>query len=105
MAAGRYTRKDAETAFIALCAALGKRVAADWRDRGAWTLDYAACYGGYVVAELTENGGQGHPLGHTRRSAKDFYLTAWYAVDAIRIKDRDAEARVSAALTAAAVGA
>jgi hypothetical protein len=48
----RYTRKDAEAALNRLCAATGRR-RANWHgDIGALQLDYAACYGGFVVHEV-----------------------------------------------------
>jgi hypothetical protein len=70
--ATRHTRRDAELAFSLLCDALGKRKATDYRDKGAWTLDYAACYGGYVVHELLPSGGITEPFGSTRVSAREF---------------------------------
>ncbi len=38
---------------------------------GQWGLDYAACYGGYVIVEYEENGGESHPLGQRRLSVKE----------------------------------
>lgn len=42
---------------------------------GAWYIDYAACYGGYSIAEIVnEAGGIRHVNGHCNRMpAREFY--------------------------------
>lgn len=68
----RYTKRDAEKAFERLLTLTGKH-AGPWNEVGAWQLDYNGTYGGYVVVEITsEGGGQTHPLGDMRRNARDF---------------------------------
>lgn len=80
----RYTRKDAEAAFVHLCRAVGKGTATSYNDVGAWTLDYNATYGGAVVAEIVnDGGGQSHPLGDRRMSPREFCAAAWFAIRAI----------------------
>jgi len=110
----RYTRKDAEAAFAWLASRLGKT----WSDRngnlwtgkyfeptavgqlwtrdgnenrahvGAWMLDYASGYGGFMVHEMgNEGGGVSTPFGHTRRSARDFCDAVRFAMDALAVRD------------------
>lgn len=79
----RYTRKDAEGAFLRLCAVCNKQPATDYADKGAWALDYAPVYGGYAVRELMDGGGAAEPFGSTRRSARDFCYTVNFAIRAI----------------------
>lgn len=78
----RYTRKDVEGVFALLCKAMGKEVATEYGQQGAWFLDYAACYGGYVVGEY-DGPGQGRPLGHRRRSAREFVEAVYLALDVL----------------------
>ena len=83
----RYTRKDAEAAFDRLCQATGHRRATAWDDHGAWTLDYAACYGGFVVEEiLSDSGGVTQPFGSRRHSAREFCQMVRFAIDAMSQK-------------------
>jgi hypothetical protein len=85
----RYTRKDAESAFVRLREVCGKRHAESYGDVGGWRLDYNGVYGGFVVEEIVnEGGGITHPLGEGRRRARDF-------VDAVRFATRVIEARES----------
>lgn len=51
-----------------LCKQLGKRMGFQ---KGEWYLDYASCYGGYIVVEAEENGGEHHPLLSKRLSAQN----------------------------------
>jgi hypothetical protein len=89
--ADRVTKAMALKAFEVLAKECGKRIATSYKDAGAWHLDHAACYGGYVVVEQLGNGGETHPLGDERKSAKDFYHCAWYAVHAIEIAKAGAQ--------------
>lgn len=85
----RYTRKDAERAFKLLCETTGHRVATQWDDVGAWQLDYAACYGGYVVHEVLDHGIR-EPMGSRRRPAREFCSTVNFAVRAFESAARQA---------------
>lgn len=98
----RYTRKDADRAFVRLCEELGKPVG-HYREvgeseasnmangqrfstiPGGWALDYNPTYGRCVIEELSPNPGEtwiSHPLGSTRRSPREFVqndFVAWSA--------------------------
>lgn len=76
----RYGRKDAEAAFARLAAATGNRIATSWNDVGGWSLDYAACYGGYVVHEVCSE-----PFGSRRRPAREFCDAVWFAIRALEV--------------------
>lgn len=94
MAADRYTRRDAQAAFERLMAACGARPAASYDDVGGWTLDYAACYGGYVVqAIFNERGAIAQPFGWSRRSARDFCRAVGFAVAAVELSQANGEGR------------
>lgn len=83
----RYTRKDAEACFERLLKVTGHRHADSWNDVGGWQLDYAGCYGGYVVEEIcTPGGGVRHPLGDRRRTAREFCEAVWFAERAIEAR-------------------
>lgn len=58
----RVSRAVVESRFRALCDALGKRIATGPRDVGSWRLDYAQCYGGYTIVEVSTSGGEFHPF-------------------------------------------
>jgi hypothetical protein len=61
-----------ERIFSLFCKAIGKRVAATYNDTGAWTLDYAKEYGGYVIQEIiNDQGAREMPLGHERLTATE----------------------------------
>jgi hypothetical protein len=80
----RYTRKDAEAAFDRLCAATGHRRATAYNDVGGWSLDYAACYGGFVIeSPCNDGGGITQPFGSRRRTAREFCDVVRFAIDAI----------------------
>lgn len=51
---------------------------------GAYVLDSASCYGGYVVGRIcNEGGGEGRPLGHSRLPAAPFVRALDMAADAV----------------------
>ncbi len=79
----RTTRKHVESAFAYFCNAMGKRIAKSYDDKGAWALDYAPVYGGYVICEYLPSGGEGRPMGDTRLPAAQFAQTLWFATRAV----------------------
>lgn len=66
----RYTKKDVFNQFVRLCNALGKKVATDYNDKGAWALDW---YNGVKIVEYLPGGGEGEPLGSTRYGNREFH--------------------------------
>ncbi len=81
----RYTRKDARARFEDLCRALGKKVAESYADKGAWILDYSAVYGGFIIAEYSEGGGESHPVFSARLSAREFCQAVSFALRCIAL--------------------
>lgn len=69
--------------FIALCDALGKRIAKDNSDVGAWSLDKDL--GGYTVYQLGERGSHHHPFGHNRFTAYELEQTINFTLRAIQL--------------------
>lgn len=68
----RATKIEVHKVFKQFCEAIGKRVAEKWNDRGAWTLDYAKEYGGYVIYQIiNDRGAIDMPLGHERLTATE----------------------------------
>lgn len=93
----RYTKKDAEKAFERLCELMGVKANPQLVKRtdghgymyqeDGWRLDYAACYGGYVVASLSEGTtGEGRPFGDYRRSARDLWQMVWDITRAFELR-------------------
>lgn len=83
----RYSRKDAESAFHTLCLVLGRRAATSWNDVGAWQLDWASEYGGYVVQEImTDSGAVTCPLGDLRRTAREFCESVYFVRRALEVR-------------------
>jgi hypothetical protein len=68
----RATKTELNEVFNLFCKAIGKRVAANYNDTGAWTLDYTKEHGGYVIQEIINDGGAKEtPLGDHRYSATE----------------------------------
>lgn len=77
----KYTKSEVQGMFTRLAKAMGKRI-----DAGSWNglgLDYASCYGGYVIVEYGELGSESHPFGCQRRNAKEMYLSMLMATQAL----------------------
>lgn len=81
----RYTKQNVRNRFEALARVLGKRIAADWKDVGAWKLDYNPHYGGYIIAEYMENGGETHPVFSSRLPAGQFCEAVNFAIRCIAL--------------------
>jgi hypothetical protein len=71
--------------FTNLCDAVGKKVATDCTDKGAWALDYQPQYGGWNIVEYMEGGGKHQPFGMTRYSSFEFNAMLNFALRAIAI--------------------
>lgn len=102
----RYTRQNAESAFLALAEACGATVLdSSWsiddpRREGTWTLDHNATYGGYTIQEIVASSPPQDPsrpqtytaetdaLDGRRRPAREFCESAWLAVRAVRRAQR-----------------
>ncbi len=81
----RYTKSDVQGMFNRLAKAMNKRV-----DGGSGLgLDYIACYGGYVVVQYDELGGESHPFGCMRRSATEMYLSMCMTVQALEALNQE----------------
>lgn len=81
----RITRRDVEGAFGAFIKSLGGRVAADYRDVGAYQLDHHM--GAYRIVQIvSETGGERNTFGGKRYRARPFYDMLWFATEALRIK-------------------
>jgi hypothetical protein len=77
----RITRKMIERTFMDLLRASGKSYTAHYSDIGSWSLDYAPCYGGWVIHEICNlQGGVTCPMGHERMGNREFYNTLWFAI-------------------------
>ena len=75
----RCTKQELQGMLGRLAKTLGKKL----------RFDYIACYGGYVVVEYCELGGEDHPFGSLRRTAKEMYLSlhmAAMAVESLAVK-------------------
>lgn len=82
----RYTRKDAEAAFNRLISAIGGRVAKDYKDVGAYRLDWNGSYGGGNIERISnEPGGVSQPFGANRRNAREFCDAVRFALDTLAV--------------------
>ena len=82
----QITKMVAHNQFKRLCDALGKRVATDYKDVGAWRLDFISQYGGYSIEEIiSETGAISHPFGHERLSGSEFYNFVNFSLRAIQL--------------------
>ena len=62
----RINNKILQIKLKFICDKLGKKIG---YEKGEWNLDYSPCYGGYVVVEFMENGGEDHPILRKRLTA------------------------------------
>lgn len=76
----RMTKKELEGMFCRLARASNKSTE---KSLYGWKLDYVACYGGYVIEDLSVDGGINHPFGARRRNAKEMYYSMWMAAQAL----------------------
>lgn len=104
----RYQKKHVYQAFANLCAGLGQKYnvpdqynsntfASQWlwcrinnknvANVGAWFLDYAPIYGGWVICEMhNEDGGESRPMGDARMSTGEFMRAIQFASRALLIR-------------------
>jgi hypothetical protein len=61
--------------------------AKDHKDAGGWILDYNGIYGGYVIMELLQGGGETGIFGLMRRNAREMYDTISFALEVLRNYD------------------
>jgi hypothetical protein len=65
-------------------------VAESWNDTGAWTLDYAKVYGGFVIQEIINDGGAREvPLGDQRYTATELAEQMRFALRWLEQKDHN----------------
>jgi hypothetical protein len=78
----RITRKDLTVELETLCQKMGKTVG---YLPGNWNLDYNAIYGGYILTEYMEKGGEHHPLLRNRLPAGQMYDCLRMAIDVLSL--------------------
>ena len=88
----RATKSEVNEVFSLFCEAIGKRVADTYDDTGAWTLDHAKEYGGYVIYQIiNDRGAKDTPLGDQRYSATELVERIRFALRWLEQKDRNRE--------------
>ena len=88
----RATKTEIDEVFKLFCETIGKRVAQTWNDTGAWTLDYAKEYGGYVIQEIiNDRGARETPFGDERYTATELVERMRFALRWLEQKDRNKE--------------
>jgi len=86
------TKAEVNEVFKLFCKAIGKRMAESWNDTGAWTLDYAKEYGGYVIYQIINgSGARETPLGDQRYTTTDLVERMRFALRWLEQKDRNKE--------------
>lgn len=84
-----YTRKDATAAFERLIKAIGGRVAKDYKDVGAYRLDWNPTYGGGNIERIvSDGGGVSQPFGAGRMNASEFCDSVYFAMNALGEAER-----------------
>jgi hypothetical protein len=78
----RTSKKTVEEVFGRFCAALGKKVADSYADKGAWALDY---YNGYQIVEYLPGGGESAVFSDRRLSPSEIVMMMHFAMRAIAI--------------------
>jgi hypothetical protein len=73
----RYTHEDAGRAFRLLCQLLGQ---VEGYGASQWHLDRAPGYGGYIVVETQEGGGEIRPIWDRRLSTVRFCECVGFAM-------------------------
>ena len=68
-----------------LCDKLGKTIGIE---RGQWNLDYIQSYGGYIVVEYMEKGGEHHPLLKKRLTADKMSDALDFALNAVLLMEK-----------------
>jgi hypothetical protein len=53
---------------------------------GQWSLDHNSTYGGYIIVEMLENGGQHHPLLNCRLNSIEMSNALDMALAVVRLK-------------------
>lgn len=76
----RVTKQDVKCMFNRLCKAMKRLNGENYQEL---TLDYIACYGGYVIEQACENGGVSNPFGSIRRNAREMYLSMHMTAQAL----------------------
>jgi len=80
----RTTKKQLENKFEMFIEAIGGKVAKKFSDVGAYSLDYASCYGGYNIERISSEGGAiSHPFGPNRQTASQLWDSMDIAIRAV----------------------
>lgn len=74
------SKKQVENKFKFFIEAIGGKVASSYNDVGGYRLDYASCYGGYNIEQISnDSGAVSHPFGCARKKAGEFWDTLDFA--------------------------
>jgi hypothetical protein len=85
----RHTRKDAEAQFKRLVAAIGGRIAVDYKDVGAYRLDWNPIYGGGNIERIyNDKGAVTQPWGARRMNAREFSDFVYFSMNTLAERDR-----------------
>jgi hypothetical protein len=81
----RTTKSEVQAVFERFCKVHGYRIATSYNDVGAYELDHAGIYGGYVINQIAnEDGGLNQPFGSKRMRAEAFVDSMRMAIAAHR---------------------
>jgi hypothetical protein len=83
----RITKEQMRNIFKLLLKEMGK--SKDVGNYDGWDLDYAACYGGYMVVQYGPMGSQSLPFGIKRRGAQEMYSAMEMTVRALQLKQEE----------------
>ena len=85
----KITKKDVQGVFKRFLKALGGRLAVNYKDQGAFDLEYNTEYGGWLVEEITgDMGAIDHPFLNVRLTTKEMYWALLMASRALEYKEK-----------------
>ena len=86
----KTSKKTVENVFRYFIKELGGKVAERFDDHEAYSLDYTATYGGYVIEQIDEkSSGVWHPFGNERCSAAELVTKMHFAMEVLRLKKQE----------------
>lgn len=86
----RTTRKQIEGTFKVWVQLVGGHIASSYNDAGGYALDYAACYGGWRIVQMTNpQGGQQDVT--SRMPATQFWEALHFAIRTLEESRRTQE--------------
>ncbi len=79
----RITKKQVEKLFQHFLKVTGRKPLASFNDVGGYFLEYNGIYGGFIICQMMENGGEATPLGLGRKTSREMWNCLHFALNCI----------------------